>query len=334
VTGVLVMAQAEIDRDRDAWLKARRELITGSEIAAVLGLSHWASPFSLYHAKIDGSGEADDKPAMARGRHLEPVIVDMFGAACPWLGLLDGGLYVNPARPWQAATFDRLAYDVQAADAEWFAEEIWSRAEQLPAGVVSWPVQIKTSATRDGWGDDGGDGIPLPYRAQALWEMETWGADHVTVPALFMTEWRLRIYHLRRDEAAQTDIDLMVAEAERFLHRVAEGDEPDIDWTPATTSTLRKLHPDLTDEEVQVPVSLARRYQRARAAEAAAKQRVKQAQNELRARMGSAARAVATGPAGELVKVCSRSISDSQVRAHVRHDDKLNPGRWGRNQEG
>lgn len=312
MTARLLMTQAEIDADRDAWLARRRDGITGTEVAQLLGISPYGSPFSLYHAKIDGA-ETEDNDAMTRGRHLEPYLFDRFAGDHPWYHLLGGGLYSNTARPWQLATLDRIAADTQAGD-----------------GAPLIPLEGKTWATRDGWGEPGTSEVPVHIRAQALWNLDTYGAEEILIPVLFMGPWRIDTYRLRRDDPdAESDIALMAEEAERFLHRIAERDEPDVDDRPATTDTLRRLHPSLEDRDVTVPRALARRYLRARLAKAAAEARLRQAQNELRARMGSAARAVARDDDGRITKVCSRSIGDPTIREHTRHYDKLNPGKWG-----
>ena len=340
-TAKLLMTQAEADRDKPGWLAARIPLVTGSEIAKIV-LGKWGGQFTLYHAKVNGI-EQIDKGILKRGRRLEPDVVDELAEHTPWLGLLPGGLYANAARPWQAATLDRIGYDLTAATYEWSVAyaaaegrdvPAWATVEDAPAGLDTWPVQLKTSATREGYGDDGTADLPVSYRAQALWEMDVWGADRVAVPVLFLPDWRLRVYWLERDRAAQRDINLMVREAEKFLRRVAERDEPEPGDQPEVTDTLRALHPDLDDAEVIIPRSLARRYVRAGRAKRKAEARLRGAQNEIRARMGRAQRAMAYDDAGELVKVCSRSISDSTVKTYVRHDDKINPGRWGRDQEG
>lgn len=321
MTAKLLMSQDEIDADPGRWLDMRREGITGSEIAAVLGLSPYASPFSLYHAKLSGA-ETEDADAMMRGRYLEPYVVDRFAAEHPWFDLRPGGLYASAARPWMMATFDRLAMDTEAAAA--LADGYLSAAD------TACPVQIKTSGGAEGYGPDGSNQVPVHYRAQALWEMEVWQADVVLLPVLFMIPWQVRVYVLDRDAAAERDIEIMIDAAEAFMNRLAVGAPPEVDWHPATTATLRRLHPSLEDREVDIGVALALRYRQARARAQREERRLQGVQNLLRAAMGNAAVAVAPGPDGRMTRVASRSIGDYPVKAHTRHNDKLTPGRWRR----
>src|SRR5258706_4099653 len=101
---------------------------------------------------------------------------------------------------------------------------------------------------------------------------------------------RIRICRGVIDEAAGADLRILRAEAEAFLRRVAAGDPPDVDWRPATTSALKRLHPSVTDTEIGVPMTLARKYQAACTSLKAAEQRKKLAENKLRDRLGSGRR--------------------------------------------
>src|SRR5262245_52949583 len=65
------------DIDRAAWLEARRKGIGASEIAAVLGISPWESPFSLYWRKVNG-WDYEPSSEMEWGTRLEPVIAEKY----------------------------------------------------------------------------------------------------------------------------------------------------------------------------------------------------------------------------------------------------------------
>lgn len=337
----LLIPQHEIDRDRQAWLALRTTGITGTDVASLLGLSQHMGPFSLYHAKIDGI-ETEDRPVLRRGRLLEREVDDLLADAHPWLDPRPAGLYARAGHPWMMATIDRMVLDTEAADA--ISIETWRRHGAIADLTALKPAEYKTWATTDGWSDTDGDGnipgaMPVQVRCQAIWNMTVAGADEILVVVLFMQTWRIRVYTITAaDPGVRRDLDVMIAAAQRFRRRLLDRDEPPVDDLPATTVTLRKLHPDLTDESVRVPAALWFRYHRARAASDRADRRVKRAQNELRQRMGSAARAhilvdAAGDPlpwsakTGRMVTVTSRSISDTPVKATRRHVDKLTPGK-------
>ena len=75
MTGVFIPARTEAE-----WLEARRQGITASEIAAVMGLSPASQdgPYALYHRKTGTLPPIEDNDAMERGRVLEPYIAEKF----------------------------------------------------------------------------------------------------------------------------------------------------------------------------------------------------------------------------------------------------------------
>jgi putative phage-type endonuclease len=315
------MSADVVERNREAWKRQRRQGITASEIASVLGIApdEWQGPFALYHSKVTGQDYRDDSEAMMRGRILEPYVLERFAQARPDLSIRPGGLYCHGDRSWQMATFDALVEDEPD-------RLVWTRDK---AGIFNTlkPAQAKTSGTVEGYGEDGTSVIPGYYRAQALWEMDTAQADTVYVPVLFMVPWRVRVFVLHRDTEAQRDIDFMLEQAQAFRSRVEHRNPPAVDWRPSTTATLRAIHPDLEDTSVKIPVALRLRYAAARRSKKIADRRVTQAANEIRARMGSAARAHYVDPATGLeVPVVSRSKYDVQpYQVNGFGVDKLNP---------
>src|SRR6266404_1051143 len=147
MTARLLMSASAITRDRDGWLAQRRTGLTASEIAQVLDVSRHGTPFSLFAAKQSGDDGRKDTAAMSAGRHLEPVVADLFEATHPELDLLDGGLYCHEDREWQMCTFDRLAIDAQVNPGARLSLVNSLPTMRLPDRTVM-PVQIKTSATQ------------------------------------------------------------------------------------------------------------------------------------------------------------------------------------------
>lgn len=286
------------------WLAARREGITASEIAIVLGLSPYSSPFALYHAKR-GDLLQEDSNEMRIGRFMEPLVCEMFAERYPGLYVHGTGreLYRHPDRPWEMATPDRLLYEAQAAGEPHLLH--------LPGPLAT--MDAKTAVSYDGWGEDGTDEIPVHYRCQKLWQMGVMGTDVGYLACLFLHSRQLRVYELAMDEAAQADLKLMREEAELFLEHYLRADvEPEVDWRPATAEALKRLHPDLEDRDVTISGDLAGRYREACADAKAAEQRKAGAENEIRHAIGSGRRALDAD--GQLV--ATRQVYD--VKAHMR----------------
>lgn len=294
------------DADRDEWLAERRQGITASEIAVILGISPFDSPFNLYWRKRGDLPEDYDNTAMSLGRHLEPWIADQWAADHPEWQLVDGGLFASVERPWQMATPDRRLIETCGPDTV------------KPAVSL---LEIKSSGTYDGWGEDGTDQIPAYYRAQVLWQLDVMDLETAHVTCFFLGTRSRRDYVVPYDIA---DVDLMRKAALDFLAAIEAGDPPDIDGHRATLGALKALHPALSDEAAEVRGGLADSYREACDQLKRAKERKARIENELRAAMGDAHKAV--DPAGQTV--ATRSIYT--VAEHVRAAstvDKLNPAR-------
>jgi putative phage-type endonuclease len=320
------------DAPREEWLQARHAGVGSSDIAILMGLSNWDSPFGLYHRKTGGLGEQEELERMRWGRKLEVVIAEEFAERHPEFKLFRCGLVRSAERLYQQATPDRLLYETThetiTSPATGETHTYWAGPMDYPhdlyPGDEGWPepvgaLEVKTDESFDEWGPDGTDEIPVKYRAQVLWQADCLGLPGVHMAALLPGK-KYREYYVAHDEA---DLKLMRAAAEEFMDRVARLDPPDVDGHPATIDTLRALHPDLDDTEVQVPATLARQWAAACAAEKRAKARKKTAEAKLRDRMGRARVAVHGGE-----KVATRVIST--VTEHVRAEstrDYLNPPR-------
>lgn len=272
----------------EEWKAKRAELsrtaVTASEIATVLGISPWGSPFNLFHLKR-GTISADyDDDTLSLGRHLEPWIADRWAADHPGVEMSLGGLFASVERPWQMATPDRLL-DVPLANG------------MYGDGVL----EIKHSGSYDGWGEDGTDEIPPYYRAQVLWQLDTLGLETGHVTCFFLPSRQRRDYVITYDE---TDVKLMREAALEFLALVEQGIAPDIDHTPATAQALKQLYPlDAEAEDAEIPADLAEDWRFAKASLDDAQDNYDLLTSKLRAAMGSSKRAVVDGR-----KVATRSV--------------------------
>src|SRR6266540_7228681 len=101
--------------DEAVWLEARRRdgetwRIGASELAAVLGASPYASPFSLWWAK-QGGAWSEQTREQRRGHAYEPAIGGMFAEDHPDLFVCrpGAGLWGHPVHRWLVCTPDFLA---------------------------------------------------------------------------------------------------------------------------------------------------------------------------------------------------------------------------------
>lgn len=319
MTAVLVPTANEAE-----WLAGRRQGVTASEIAVLMGLSPWDSPYALYHRKRGDLPEQEENAAMGLGKHMESYVAGEFDRDHPYLIVRGDGrsLYAHPERPWQMATPDRLVYEAELCGACDAGLPMGCTCEQEHGDPLA-VLECKIDGGSDGWGEEGTDEIPVHYRCQVLWQMDVMGVETGFVACLLWHRRQVRVYEITKDAAAIADLFLMVEEARSFLECVERGIEPDVDWRPATGAALKHLHPDVADVDVAVRRMPIIQYRAACKAYKAAEQRKKLAENRLRDLLGSGHRIVSVHT-GEVI--ARRDVYD--VKEHTRrasHVDKLVP---------
>jgi putative phage-type endonuclease len=252
------------------WVQSRVGRLGASEIAAVMGLSRFQSPFSIWHIKAGNIAPEADNQAMAWGRDLEALIARRFGREHPSWRLSRCGLYANRERPWQVAQPDRI---------------IHLGGRRLAA------LEVKTDRYAESWGPEGTDDIPVYYRCQAMWQMDTfgWAECHF---AVLITGCDYREYLVRYDPDEAT---FMRNVAIAFLASIAMGIPPDIDDHGATYTAVRELHPEIDDVEIAISAELAEQYKAAITAIDEAKSAKTLASSRVLNAMGRARRAVCNG---------------------------------------
>lgn len=280
MSAVLIHTTSEAD-----WLEARRKGVTASEIAIVMGLSPYSSPYALYHRKLGNLPEQGETDAMALGKHMESFVADKFEQLRPEFTVTGSGrdLWAHPARPWQMATPDRYV-----------TEGSYSARDAIAV------LECKIDGGSDEWGEDGTDEIPVHYRCQVLWQMDVMGVSTGYVACLLWNRRQVRVYELTMDDAARKDLSMMRYEAQAFLDRLQWKRAPDIDWRPATADALKRLHPDVEDRDVEVRRMPVIQYRAACKAYAEAKRRKQLAENRLRLLLGNGRR-ITSAHTGEVI---------------------------------
>ncbi|MCX5137634.1 YqaJ viral recombinase family protein [Streptomyces sp. NBC_00340] len=264
-----------------AWDEARAGLsITATEIAAVVGLSPWMSRFTLWHKK---SGLAvapfEMTSAVEWGNRLEDAVAQKWQDEHPGQLAAPAGTWRHREREWQRATPDRLIYPQPAGEFE-----IPEQAEEL--------LEVKTAPFGDEWGPDGDkDGVPLHYRCQVMWQMDTLGLTR-THFAVLISGHDYREYTVEYDEG---DAALLREAAAVFLDEVHGGIRPPIDGADDTYQTIRVQPDNFDDIDVEIPATDAARYEQAQAAARTAATELTAAKGIVLDHIGTGRRAVTDG---------------------------------------
>ncbi len=208
------------------WLK----LVTASKVGAILGLSTWDSPYSMWR-KMRGDviePDRDATPAQERGNYQEAATLAWFYDKNPDLYEVDRQFVATlPGEEWALATLDSVAYDVET-------------------GTDSYIVEAKSAAYADKWGTEGTDEIPADYLAQVHFQLALMPhAIRAYVPVIFGMPFEYRLYVVERDDALCGDL---LDQCRTFWLSLADDIAPDLDDTVATWDSVRKLHPDIEDD--------------------------------------------------------------------------------------
>jgi putative phage-type endonuclease len=201
------------------WHEARKDSLGGSEIGVAMGLSPFQSPFNLWAIKT-GQIEAPklNNWAIRFGNKFEQPILELLQEEHPDWELYNTGTYRHGERSFMTANPDALA----KVNGEW---------------VI---VEVKTS--RNYWHE-----IPPTYISQVRYYMAVMGVKRAVIVGVVNMAW---VEHwVERDEFEE---QVLIDQATRFWKYVTEGTQPDWDGSESTYETLRELHPDITDEEVEI----------------------------------------------------------------------------------
>lgn len=207
------------------WHQLRSQGIGGSQVGTIAGLNKWESPFTAwakYTGKIDT--EIAYSPAMEWGHRLESVVLQKFQDEHPELQVIsEVGTWQNIERPYQIANPDGIAVD-----------------EHGNLAVI----EIKTARFPDDWET----GVPLYYLTQVQWYLSCLDIQRAYV-AVLIGGSDYREYEIEADHFQQrADIALV----EQFLEAVAQDQAPDWDGSQSTYESVRRIHPNIQDDEVEL----------------------------------------------------------------------------------
>lgn len=269
VTGPTGVLLPMIQPGSDEWMRR----MSASKIAAVLGLSPYESPFSLWHRMAGLAPREPENDQMRRGHYLEP-------ACAAWFADQHSDWSVTPTGTW-----------VHVDDDRWAASP--DRIVTCDTGEARL-LECKTEGDDEHWGLPGTDEIPVHHRAQGQWQMLVTGLRvcHFAVLTKYL---EFREYVVPYD---QGDVDRLLPAADQFMRSLPTGSaprRPPIDGHSATYQVVREMHPDIDGEDFEVPRPLAEKFCAGQHALKAAKSAESEARAELADAMGSARRALFDG---------------------------------------
>ena len=199
------------------WHEVRANGIGGSQVGTILGVNPWESAYTLW-AKLSGRipDTFQQNEKMRWGTLLESVIRDEWALQNPEFEVLETGTWADG---WKHANPDGI----------------------LKLGDDYGLLEIKTAGYK--W-----DVVPENYFVQCQWYMFLLGLKWCKVVVLFQGN-QMETFHLDYDPEFEI---LAVPLIERFWESLQKDVQPDWDGSDSTFQTVREMHPDIVDDEIEL----------------------------------------------------------------------------------
>ena len=196
--------------DTPEWMEERRKSVGASEVAAIMGLSKWATPLDIYKAK-SGVDRTFDEILGFVGHASEPIMHE-------WVERFSGvGVILSPgfmARssdvPFLHASFDRISHNP----------------------FTTWQLKTTSAYASHHWDE----GIPTEYRVQVQAEMYVAGTQRAAV-VVWIGGREFRLFWEARDERFIRE--QMIPSLHTFWDGVQSGVPPE----PATMAEIAEVFP-------------------------------------------------------------------------------------------
>jgi putative phage-type endonuclease len=243
------------------WHEWRGRGIGSSDIAAILGISPWASPYSIWQDKALGINDrGGNMETMQWGKLLESAILAETERRLGFTIYGEQTRYEHPDYPFARCTVDALFADDTADD-----------------GIV----ECKTTS------DVKWSAIPTHYEAQVQWQLAVCNRQRAWIACLHNGR-KLSLWPIERD---QDTGDAMLAIAAEFWDGVLTGQPPDLDGSLSTTNALASRYAAPVEGETVELDSLADvidSLRNAKTRKTEAESLVSFYENEIKAVMGDA----------------------------------------------
>ena len=175
-----------IDMDTDAWLEKRREAIGGSDAGAIMGMSDYGSPLTVYLEKKNLVRKGETSRAARRGTLLEKYVREETESSFPEFEIEKVPyMFFDPEHPFMLANMDGVVLAKTPVEI---------RGETIE-GLGG--HEIKSSKTGFGWGEDE---IPDTHYCQIQHYMQVTGLPWFLVSVYVLDDESLRHYVIRRND--------------------------------------------------------------------------------------------------------------------------------------
>lgn len=183
--------------DEIKWLEERRKGVGGSDVAAILGLSPWKTPYQVFLEKTSPVILGKQSKEMDWGKRMEPAIRQWYSDETGRSVRLPEGVIFNEKYPHMLASIDGFTDDKRV-------------------------VEIKTSRSRKGWGEPATNEIPDYYLLQCQHYLVVTAYEVADVPVSISGDAPC-LYEIPADKELQ---QMIIDACTDFWQRVVENNPP------------------------------------------------------------------------------------------------------------
>lgn len=212
-----------VGMSREEWLEARRHGIGGSDAGAIVGMSKYASPYTVWLDKTGKLPDKEDNEAMRCGRDLEEYVAKRFCDATGKKVRRDNHIIKNSLYPFAHANVDRVIVGENAG------------------------LECKTTSSLD-LRQFRGVEFPERYYCQCVHYMAVTGMERWYLAVLVYGKGFF-IYTLERDQA---EIDALMAAEADFWPLVENNTPPALDGGEASERAISTVYAESVPGLVQL----------------------------------------------------------------------------------
>lgn len=208
---------------RDEWLELRRNSIGGSDAGAILGMSEWGSPITVYANKL---GLKEDKPtteAMRLGTDLESYVAQRFTEATGKKVRNDNYMYQHDVYPFITANIDRVVVGENAG------------------------LECKTMNSFKHYDFDNGE-VPSVYYCQCQHYMLVMGYERMYLCVL---QFGVGVFVVTIDRNEEFIMQMLDAEVDFWKNHIEKKVMPG-PMTEDDQKTVAELYPESNEGEIEL----------------------------------------------------------------------------------
>ena len=212
-----------LDMPHEEWLRHRQRSIGGSDAAAIVGLSAYVSPYTVWADKLGKIPPSEDNEAMRQGRDLEQYVAERFAEATGKKVRRENNILINPDFPFAHANVDRIVIGEDAG---------------LECKTTN---QLNLKKFKNGE-------FPDHYYVQCMHYMMVTGCPKWYLAVLVLGREFLW-FEIERDEE---EIAALAKSEQEFWKCVEQGVPPAADGSKSTTDTIQTMFPDSSESSVSL----------------------------------------------------------------------------------